>query len=269
MKFRYRKFFKVTGLIVSGIIGLALFLLLVGFIVDLAIYPALSKKGKAALNYLVSFRKEGKDNAWNYYAEAEKKVKDAESYYGDEGLKETTGNYLDGKIAIIPEILKAIETNKDAIEIMKQGTKQAFCSIPYEYEKGAEMKVPRFLELQLVSSLLCARALYELKKGGKDEALDDALSVCIFGKDLASGGPIVMGNIVGVIQIERALKVIGIGFSSGVFGQKEMGLIFPVLNKTEKDWPYWSWAWDGNMKLGSITFGKIPFYKGIECLWRG
>lgn len=266
MKLIFRAFFKITGLFISGIIGLVLLSLLVGFIVDLATYPVLSKKGKTALNYLVSLRKEGKDNAWNYYAEAEKKVKRSKNIRDTEM---PLYNYLYENAAITPELLDAIEANKDAIEAMKQGTKQAFCSIPYEYEKGMEVLpyVPYFSELRLVSNLLCIRALYELENGKNDEALDDALSVCLFGKDLASGGPGRIGTIVSAIQTDKALKVLEIGLSTRTFKQEELKRISTVLNGVEKNWPSWSWALDGEMKSISISTGKVPFYKPIEFLW--
>lgn len=259
MTLRFSKSFKITISFILSIVGVILFLLIIGFTVDCFTYPSLKRTGNEALEDLKSLRIDKPGNAWDYYSiaiEKSRNIKPDKMRIG----------YIRGKIEITPEIIKAIEVNTDAIREIKEGARQDFCSVSFNYKKGLSVDIPDFTTLKRITEILCVNSLRELEEGNAEEALNDIFTVATVGKHLASVAPTVLDQMVGGVLISQALSVLRIGVSSSVFNKNELKKVAQFLDEMEKDWPPLYQALDTQTKLLKITIANITLSRTLEIV---
>ena len=253
------KGFKWTIGIIGSAVGLLLFLLLIGFIVDLCTYPALKKIGNKALKSLIVYNRNEPGNAWNYYSAAIEKSKNIPSAI-------VSYKYLDGSTEITQEMLQSFKDYEDAIIELKEGARQKYCSIPYDYSKGVAVKIPNFMALRKIGEITCARGLYELENDNTKLAIDDVLTVADVGKHIANSAPNLLNQMIGIVFLSQAMKVLKIGLSSNLFNRDELEKISKKLSGIEKDFPLLSAGLDGEKKQLEISFGNRSAFKSMRSL---
>ncbi len=252
---RFSKGFQVIICIIGSLVGLILLLFVLGLITDWFTHPSIERAGKEALKDLMSLKRDEPGNAWNYYSAAIEKYKDIKP-------DKIPYRYLEGKIEITPNVIKIIEESKDIIGIIKEGTKQDFCSIPYNYEKGVAADIPDFMSLRRTTDIICAKSLSELEMGHTEEALDNIFSVATVGKDIAAGAPVLISQMIGTVIFLQVNHVLEIGIASGVFNSSELETISEFLDEIERFWPMLSTALDGETKSLKITLSQS--YRNFE-----
>ncbi len=239
MSLRSRRFVKVTINIVVTIVVLGILLFFTGSIGDWYASSALEKAGKEAIEELRALEQKEKGNAWD--------------------------NYLTAM-----ELTEEVGKEKEVVEQLRKGAQQDFCYIPYDYEKGVGGDISDFMRLVRISALVCEEALNELEQGKTDKAIEDILSVAIFGKHIASGNPSLINHMVGTVVFSRVYSVMEAGLSSGAFNNRQLESISHTLGELEKDWPMFTTALGGEMRLIKITFGKAgEDYGSIFGDWWG
>ncbi|TES93458.1 MAG: hypothetical protein E3J87_02295 [Candidatus Cloacimonadota bacterium] len=257
---RSSKTFRVIIGIIVAIVGLTLLVLLIGVIVDKVTQPSIKRAGDEALEYLTNLKRDEPGNAWDFYSLAIEKSRDIKS-------DKILSRYLNGNIEVTQEIMKTILDNLEIIEKIMEGARQEFYSYPYEYEKGAEAELPDYMSLRKAVSVTCAKAFYDLENGRTDASLNGLFSVMIVGKHIASGAPMLIDQMIGIVIVDKALKVLEIGISSGTFNDSQLESIAEFLVDLEKHWPLLSTALDGDSKTMKISFAKSQ--KGYSSLFFG
>jgi len=193
-------------------------------------------------------------NAWDYYSAAMEKSKNIK-------LTIILERYLGGSSGITPEILQSIKDNEDAIEKFKEGARQKFCSIPYDYSKGVGIKIPDFMTLKRITEITCMKSLMELENGKNEKTLDDILSVAVVGKHIANSAPNVFNQMIGIVFFGQAMKVLKTGLSADVFNLTELNVVSDSLSSLEKSFPMLASGLDGEKKLWKISVANLPFYE--------
>jgi len=256
MSKKLSKEFKWIISIIGSTVGLFIFLLLVGFIVDCCTYPVLKKAGDEAQKTLMSSVKDEPGNGWDYYSSAIEKSKNIKSDW-------IWYKYLDGETEITPEIEKVIKENKDAIDKVKEGSKQGFCSIPYDYSKGKAVKIPDFMSLRRITEITCMKSLMELEGAENEKALDDILSVAAVGKHIANSSPNLLNQMIGFVFLNQAMKVLKIGLSADAFSEHELRIISESLRRTEMTFPMLASGLDGEKEQWQISLANRSLYKSV------
>ena len=243
--------------IVGSLVTFCIGLLIIGYFIDIASYPVLKRIGESALQELKSSRKQGEGNAWDYYVQVVEKM---EGYSVNKDL----ASYSYGSIKITKEIEKEINAHREIIEIIEIGTKQPFCSIPLEYEKGWEKPILRYNELKHISTLFVAQALHELEKGKTEDGLSYIFCGLTFTNHIMGGAPNQLSYIIGMGLMNHYLRTLEISLSTGIFNKQQLQKINLFLNKLEKDLPMFSWVSEGELNIDKIGMSSIPFFKPIE-----
>lgn len=257
MALKFSKPFKIIISIIVAILGIMVFLLLIGYLIDCLTHPSLKTAGVESLEYLMSLQKDDPGNAWDYYSAAIEKSKGVQS-------DKTWERYLDCAIEITPEILQTIKDSEETIKEIKEGAKQDFCSIPYDYKKGVAIEIPDFMTLRRITEIMCMKSLRELEIGQTEEAHNEILTVATVGKHIASGSPQILDQMIGNVLLAKALNVLEIALSSREFENSELEIISQSLSEIEKNWPMLSSALDGDIRQVKISFASHAFYKPVD-----
>lgn len=248
-----KKIFNVIGFVIMVIIGVATHILILGYCVDILTMPSFKAAGEQALKELVSIRREGEGNAWNYYAQAIDKM-------GEREFNKDIDTYLRGEINRTKEIEDEFRKHQDITDIIYHGTQQPFCSIPLEYEKGIALQLPNFVALLRCSKTYAAQALGALEKGATEDGLSQLLQGMTFAKHTISGCPALITYMVGIVVMGVNLSILEIGLSTGAFNQQQLQKINHFLHGLEHEVPSLIWALEGEHKLIKISFANKPFF---------
>ena len=107
-----KKIFKTIGKIFLGCFALIFLLLIVSYFIDLMAAPFLKISGNKALRELVSLRKEGDDNAWNYYSQA---IEEIGNYRPSDDLEK----YIRSKTSITEKIEKELKEKQKILDFQR------------------------------------------------------------------------------------------------------------------------------------------------------
>jgi len=248
MRRRFSKTFKIVIGIIASLVVLILLVFVIGWITDLISKPSIRKAADEARLYFVSLKRDEPGNAWDYYSEAVKKCKTIET-------GEILGKYRDGRKEATPAVMKVILDNLDVIEKIEEGAKQDYYCYPYDYEKGILIEFPDFMSFRKAAELVASKSLYDLENGRTDVALDELFSVMTFGKQIATGAPMLIDQMMGTIVVDRALKILEMGIASGTFSEGQLENISEFLDDLEKHWPMLAYAFGSEVKLSQLSLG--------------
>jgi hypothetical protein len=242
------KTFKALIAIVVVLVAIVVIITVTGLIGDKTVSGAVEQAGKEAEMYFAHMDRDGEGNAWHYYAKA---MKAAEGIASD---RELIG-YLDGKEEPTHELMQSILDNLEIIEYLEEGTRQEYCMLPHEYERGLESPLPEYVALRRAVSIACVKALYDLENGRSEEALALLFSTMIVGKHISSS-PMIIDQMVGSALVGRSMEVLKIGIASRAFDQKQLGEIAEFLDDLEKHWPMFTDAILADIDLMRISFAR-------------
>lgn len=248
---------KMLAQVLFIYISLFIASLVVGYLIDIGIGLYISKKADDYLEELAASRRDGPGNAWPYYATVIEMVPD---YHPNRELE----SYTSGRIAISRKILDEIRLYEKAIELIKEGARQPFCSAPMEYEKGWALCAPNHLPLKKASIILAARSLHALERGQHEAALSDLMAGLTSAVHYMSGVPISLGQMNGIELAYAYLPVIRVALSTGTFDASQLDQLRGALNDFEEGLPPLSEVARKTSNLTVISIGKIPCYAPIE-----
>ncbi len=250
MSKKLSKDFKFMLRVVIFMLGLFVFLLAVGIGVDCCTYRVLKRAGNEAYESLVSQSGTKSRNAWDYYLSAIAMSKNIES-------NKMLEMYLDSKIETTPEIKGVMKAAETAIKKIRQGSAMTYCSIPYNYKKGLELKIPDFVTLRNLVRIMCVESLYKIRNGRTEEGVSDLLCVMKLGEHIECAAPLLLNQMIGSFYISEALKVLKIGLSIGLFNDDELKQIYSSLTQIEEDLPFVSAALEGEEKKIKVSFAHL------------
>lgn len=246
-----KKNLRIVAIIIGIPVCLILIALVIGIITDAITTPAIKAKGDSALKELIALRKEGKDNAWNYYSQAIALMK-------EKTFPTDINKYLRGEIGITDEIIVSLNINKDVIILMEKGAMQPYCSMPLEYEKGIEMPLPVFVVLQECAKIHAAQALSALEIGVTNDGLLKTLHGLNSGKHIISGSPFLLTYMVGLVTIGRHLHVLESGVATGIFDKQQLETTSHYLAELERTLPSLLWSLEGEIKTINVSLAAKP-----------
>lgn len=246
-----KKILKIIGIAVGIIIGIILLIFIIGNVVDLITAPMIKSMGEKALQQLSAQRREGEDNAWNFYAQAIDQIK-------DKALPEGTDKYLKGEVGINDDMIIAFNRHREILDFMKQGAQRPYCSIPMDYEKGIDAKLPDFVSIQKCTKLHAAQTLSAFEIGAIEDGLTNALSGITIGKHFVQGWPSLITYMIGIVITTRYLNVLETCIATGRFDKAQLAKINVTLTELERELPSMLWSIEGERDILTITLARTP-----------
>jgi hypothetical protein len=211
------------------VFGLLLLPQIIGLVVDCIAYPFMKKEAGNAQQYFAEVNVDDTSNAWYYYFRAGEK-------FDDNAWNREVYQYIDGTTEITPNILTAIRGNKQALELLQDGTKRNFCKIPHDQERLMSSSLSMSYNLFKLVDLIDARALLNLKKMDYEDAIADIFSIISVSEHVASDGAAI-DYMMGCKFIYQSCRLLEMGLESGSFNEIQLGIIADRLMALETEWP--------------------------------
>ncbi|MCK4575210.1 hypothetical protein KAU34_02245 [candidate division WOR-3 bacterium] len=212
------------------IFGVFLLPQIIGPVVDRITYPQLKKEAEKALQYFDEVSVDDTSNAWFYYSRAGEQ-------FDDSAWHKEVYQYIDGKIEITPHILSAIRENKQALELLRDGTKCDFCKIPYNPEIWAPSSFSMSSSnLDEIVDIAYAQSLFNLENMNNEKAIADIFSIMTISEHVASNGHAI-DYMMGCWFFYQSYKLLKMGLESGVFDEVQLEIISNKLKVFEEEWP--------------------------------
>lgn len=189
----------------------------------------------------------GENAALQYYS-AFLQMKDADVSDADaQELSEIiagTKNYSEAKFGSL------VDNNTDALRTMWAGTALPTCDWGIGYlsaKLGAQTPVPYFWRSRVLGRLNILYALRQWEKGNRDDAVSALSSGLKFGKDVASGGPLVP-ILIAKTLLTQQLSVLNRFAESGKLTSAEKRMLRGTLDGLGTEGLDWPAATDTEMK---------------------
>jgi hypothetical protein len=232
---------RVFGIIILIPVVLTLLILLVGFITDLSVSSQWKQAQQESLDYFTRIKAQRYSsgvsfatldaNAWDYY---ERAIKQLASLPAEDKQAMTTlfkeGEPFDNKLAE-----RLALTYAPALALVDSGTLCKYCSIPWEYEKGYDMPLPSFIQIQNLAKLAIIKGRLEMVGGNSKAAAETYARLLKLGVDIGGGGEMLIARMVGIVVGQTALKQIAQDLDQYDLGS--VLLLEDVLGRLEGNWP--------------------------------
>jgi len=232
---------RVFGIIILIPVVLVLLALLIGFITDLSVTPRWKQAQQESQDYFAKIKTQRYSsgasfatldaNAWDYYDRAAKPL---DSLSGEDKRAMMTltssGDSFDLKLA-----LRLIQSYTPALALLDSGAACAYCAIPYEYEQGPMMPIPKYISLQNLGKLGLIQGRAEMAQGKPRAAANSYAKVMKLGADIAGGGELFIGRMVGYSLLKLASMQV-----SGNLGQLDLESVLflkETATRLEDSWP--------------------------------
>lgn len=177
------------------------------------------------------FKKKKEGNGWDKYSKAIEEIEKLNKEERDVFYKRETNRLYSSEIASL------INLHKTALGNLSDGAKYSSCIIPYEYEKGYKMPLPNYSNWRILAMLGTASGNQNLLQGKSRQAIHDYLATLCYSEDVAGGGLLPIGRIIGGVCSDYALSGIKTGLETDAFNKENLIFLAKGLCSLEKKWP--------------------------------
>jgi hypothetical protein len=251
-----QKVLRNAGVFALCILGACILIYIIGFVVDVATQPALTKEGTRALAELKTYQKTVDNNAWDYYAVVIQEMK-------NKPLSSEVGRYLNQEIDLKDKIKQELISYPDIFELIKQGNAQPECWIPIQYEAGAFAELPEYHYLIQAARLLGAQTVAALETGDMPTVLDKTVHGLQFTRHVLHGSPALMNYIISLVMLGINLHTLELSLSSGGYNTRQLEQLQSVLEPYELDMPSLLTAFRLEQTSMKVTMMNIPLHEAI------
>ncbi len=232
---------RVIGIIILIPVVLVLLALLIGFVTDLTVSSQWKQAQQESLDYFTRIKAQRYSsgvsfavrdaNAWDFYDRAAKQL---DSLSGEDKKAITTlskeGESFDVKLAE-----RLTQTYAPALALVDSGTLCKYCAVPWEYEKGYNMPLPSFVQIQNLARLALIKGRLVMARRNPKAAAEAYAGVFKMGADIGGGGEVLIARMVGIVIGQTALKQIARDLDQ--FDLGSILLLKDVLGRLEGNWP--------------------------------
>jgi hypothetical protein len=232
---------RVFGIIILIPVVLVLLALLIGFITDLSVTPQWKQAQQESLEYFNRIKSQRYSsgvsfaaldaNAWDFYDRAVKQIADLSA----EDKKAIGTLTKEGEPFDLPTAERLVQTYAPTFALVDSGTLCKYCAIPWEYEKGYNMPLPSFIQIQNLARLALIKGRLEMARGNSKGAAETYAGVLKMGADIGGGGEVLIARMVGIVVGQTALKQIARDLDQ--FDLGSVLLLEDVLGRLEGNWP--------------------------------
>ena len=232
---------RVFGIIILIPVVLVLLALLIGFITDLTVSAQWKQAQQESLEYFtrikslryssgVSFATLDA-NAWDFYDRAIKQSAGLSA----EDKKAITALTKEGEPFDLPTAERLVQIYAPTLALVDSGALCHTCAIPWEYEKGYNMPLPSFIQIQNLAKLGILKGRVEMYRNEPRAAAETYTKILKLGADIGGGGEVLISRMVGIVVGQTALKQIARDLDQ--FDLGSVLLLKDVLGRLEGNWP--------------------------------
>jgi len=180
----------------------------------------------------------------------------------DEATRHLFGETTAGRVAWDETKLGPIlDSNRDALRTMQQGTKLPVCNWGFDYRNGARI-LPWFgMRARLLSNLNALQGIREMAHGDSRTAVDTWLAGVHFGQDMSRSGPVIAALIAHAFILDN-LNPLRDSARKGKLNEEQKTELSVVVKTMREDGFDWGAAWGVEFAIGdqflqkSRTVGK-------------
>ena len=166
------------------------------------------------------------------------------------------GETTDGRVAWDETKLGPIlDSNRDALQTMQQGTKLPVCNWGFDYRNGARI-LPWFgMRARLLSHLNALQGIREMAHGDPRTAVDTWLAGVHFGQDMSRSGPAIAALVAHAIILDN-LDPLRDSARQEKLNEEEKTELFVVVKAMPEDGFDWGAAWGVEFAIGDQFLQK-------------
>lgn len=242
---------RFGGSFLIGLVAGFVLVVLIGYSVDLAVYPWLRSIGERALLQFLSLQAGTTDNAWEYYLPAmEQASLDTPS--------DTLLSYVFGSQPLNSSIEKEINEHQRIYELLRTGAERPGGLMPIDFRKSWNIRLPQDIEIYNLMAYALAQSQSYLERGENDAALRSIFTGLTFNRRLIAGVPMLGNYSRGIIWLQRQMAILRNGLTSGKFNAEQLSTIKSYLTDMETGFPDYRWVIEGEININKIGFASIP-----------
>lgn len=232
---------RVLGIIILIPVVLALLVLLIGFITDLTVSSQWKQAQQESQDFFSKIKTQRYSsgisfavldaNAWDYYDRAIKPLDGLSA----EDKKAITSMTKEGELFDVKLAERLVQAFAPALALLDSGALCKTCTIPWEYEKGYNMPLLNFIQIQNLARLAVIKGRLEMARGNSRGAAESYARVLKMGADIGGGGEVLIGRMVGIVIGQAALKQMAADLN-----RYDLGTVLfleNVLGQSEGNWP--------------------------------
>ncbi len=232
---------RVFGIVILIPVVLALLILLLGFITDLSVTSQWKQAQQESQDYfsMLKTRRYSSGvsfaildaNAWDFYDRAIKQSAGLSA----EDKKAITALTKEGEPFDLPTAERLVQAFAPTLALVDSGILCKYCAVPWEYEKGYNMPLPSFVQIQNLARLAIIKGRLEMARGNSKAAAGTYAGVFKMGADIGGGGEVLIARMVGIVIGQTALKQMARDLDQYDLGS--VLLLKDVLGRLEGNWP--------------------------------
>src|SRR5712692_11790936 len=148
-----------------------------------------------------------------------------------------------------------LDSNRDALRTMQQGTKLPVCNWGFDYRNGARI-LPWFgMRAALLSRLNALQGIREMAHGDSRTAVDTWLAGVHFGQDVSRSGPVIAAMIAHAIILDN-LHPLRDSARQGKLNEEQKTELSVVVKAMPEDGFDWGAAWGVEFAIGDQFLQK-------------